>query len=120
MIDLSEIVNDPDLAQPFTIERSSSSFVLGGVSNTVTPLQAFGVITVSDPETLQMIPDADRPTGAMSFYSSTPIFESRDDQNGEGVSDFLIWRSQRFRVLKMFPYIDYGYNHAVAVRVAGK
>lgn len=124
IVNLFEIVNDPDLAQPFAIERSTVQFVLGGEQIVVTTIPALGVVTVSDADTLQMIPEADRTQGAMSFYSSTPILLSHGNEpqlsgtaGTQGVSDVLIWRGIRFRISKVFPYIDYGYFHCVGVKI---
>ena len=124
IVDLTEIVNDPEIAQSFTIERSTVTFVLGGDQTAVTPITAFGVITVADADTLQMIPEADRTQSAMSFYTTTPIVLSHGNEpqlsgtsGTQGVSDVLIWRGIRFRISKVFPYIDYGYFHAVGVKV---
>lgn len=134
MIDVGDIVNDPDLAQAFTIERSTGQFVLGGWKTTAVLVPAYGCITVASPEDLEMVPEGDRLSGAMLFHTSSPLYitelEGGAGQQGWGkggfgvttqqVSDVVVWRGQRYRVVHLSPYQDYGYYRAVAVRMAGR
>jgi hypothetical protein len=133
VISVAEIVSDPELAQPFLVRRSTGEFVQGGWQDTLSSVSLWGVITVADPETLDQMPEADRPTGAMAFYSAQAIFETRvatptygargygtGSYGGvQGVSDVILWRGQPFRILKVWPYADYGYFKAVGVRMSG-
>jgi hypothetical protein len=133
MIDVSDVVSDPDLAQSFTIQRSTGQFVQGGWQDTISLVAAYGVITVTDPQVLSMLPEADRPEGAMSFYSTLPIFETHKLDptyggpsygvgvygGGQGVSDVIVWRNNSYRIVKVFNWVDYGYHHGVGVRMTG-
>lgn len=119
MINVGEIINDPDLCQSFTVSRSSGQFGAGGwMENAPTSLTLLGVITPSTADELQQVPEGDRVTGAMTFYSTVILFETHDDSQS-GTSDILTWRGQKYRIVRVFPYEDYGYNKAVAVRMQG-
>jgi len=133
-ISLEEIVNDLDLAESFTIQRSTGSFVLGGFSTVVTNVQGYGIVTVAKDQDLEMIPEGDRVTGAMLLHSATKIYITTlgaptygSDQYNPGdyggnqhVSDIIIWHEQQYRVLSIAPWSNFGYWRAVMVRMAGQ
>ena len=134
MISISEIINDPDFAQEFTIQRDYGQFGPGGWQPNIAPVQAYGPITVADFQTLNMIPEGDRPTGAMAFYWTSEIYETHSDRpqygqggagqggygGGQGTSDVICWRNQNYRIIKVWPDVDYGYYKAVGVRMSGE
>lgn len=115
MINVSEVITDPDFAQTFLVHRRTNEWVGGRPDETETELTMLGVITVADAKTLEQLPEGDRVTGLMCFYSTVPIFTT----NEEGTADQLEWRGERYRVKRVFPYGDYGYYKAVAERMAG-
>lgn len=124
MIDLSLIVNDPDFAQPFVITRSQGgSFTAGVWSDNTVMINGFGVIQPSTPEELDQVPEADRVKGMMSFHSSNPLYETRTtgptDPNA-GISDIITWRGQQYRMIKVFPWEDFGYYNAIGARMSGE
>jgi hypothetical protein len=119
LINVADIVSDPDLAQPFTIERSKGQFGLGGWQNTPESLPGYGVIQVATEQNLTEIPEGDRVTGSMVFFSAQPIYRTHGGEN-PGLSDVLVWRNQTFRVMEVFSFADYGYYKAIAVRMSGE
>lgn len=118
MLDMSAVLFNPDLCQPFTAQRSSGSFVAGRFVGTATTVSFFGPVQVADAKTLQQVPEGDRVTGAMVFWSTTPIYETRTGDN-EGVSDILIHHDQQYRVVKVWNWSDSGFFKAYAVRIKG-
>jgi hypothetical protein len=118
-IDVSEVILDGDLAQPFTILRSTDGkFVMGGWQDRLVTIKAFGVITVASVEQLRMVPEGDRVTGAMAFYSTQQLFKTHVDPT-PGNSDILMWRGQKYRVSEVKPWADSGYWMAIGVRISG-
>lgn len=118
MIGVGEIVNDPDFAQAFTIMRSTTSFVLGGVSNNTTPVPGFGTITVASGNDLDQVPEGDRVKGAMMFHSTAILYETHADGT-PGLSDTIVWRGQNYRLITVAPFADWGYYRAIGVRMSG-
>ena len=115
-IDLSEIVNDPSMAQSFDILRQTGSFQLGGwKANEPQPIDAYGVITVATPKMLQMIPEGDRVGGEMAFISANEMYVTSEKRSG--TSDVLTWRCEQYRVMHVAPWVDYGFFIAIAVRM---
>jgi hypothetical protein len=131
--DLSAVVDDGVLSEPYTIERSTGVFQLGGWVTTAINVPGYGVVSVATDQDLLMLPEGDRITGSMVFHSLQRIFETQIDGGygqtayGQGnfgetdqhVSDIMIWNYQRYRVLKVYPYPNRNYWKAIAVRLAG-
>jgi len=115
MINVSEVITDPDFAQSFLVHRRTGKWVNGRWQENMTDITLLGVITVADPKTLEQLPEGDRVIGLMCFYATVPIFTT----NEQGTSDQIEWRGERYRVKQVFPYGDYGYYKAVAERMAG-
>lgn len=79
MISVADVVVDPDMIapKPFTIFRSTDTWVLGGVQSTVTPLQAFGPVQQLSPKEIQMLPEADRVEGVRAFWWTQALYVTR-------------------------------------------
>jgi hypothetical protein len=115
---MSAVLFNPDFCQPFTAQRSSGSFVAGRFVGTATEVSFFGPVQVADAQTLEQFPEADRATGAMVFWSTTPIYETRTGDN-EGLSDILILHDTQYRVSQVWTWAQFGYFKALAVRIKG-
>jgi hypothetical protein len=115
---LLDSVTNPDIAQAFTILRTTVAFGVGGLlANTPQNIQAYGIVTVAQDIYLEMIPEADRVHGARMFITSTTIYET-SEQRGV-ISDILLYGGQRWRVQSIGPYGNRGFNYAVATRMRG-
>jgi hypothetical protein len=118
MINVSNVVNSPRMAQPFTILRGPGSWLNGVWIPTATPIDGFGVVSVAQPRDIEMIPEGDRVTGMMVFHSECPIYGTHANSAGQGASsDIVVWRSQNFRILFVYPFEDYGYFRAIGTRM---
>ena len=118
-INLSEIVNDPDFAQPFVITRSQGGAWTNGIwTNVTVTVNAYGVIQPATNKELEMIPDGDRSGGEMMFHTSTPLYETHVNPES-GTSDILTWRGTNYRILKVMQWQDFGYWQALACRMTG-
>ncbi|GED34030.1 hypothetical protein P9G84_22375 [Brevibacillus centrosporus] len=115
MIDVSEVITDPDFAQAYVVHRRSDSWTAGRTLSSEAPIKMVGVITVADAKTLNQLPEGDRVTGLMCFYATKELFTTSD----QGTSDQIEWRGERYRVKQVFPYGDYGYYKAIGERMAG-
>jgi len=117
MIDVQDVVNDPDLAQPFTILRSTGIWVTGVWTPTQTVIQSYGVIAEPSVRELDMVPEGDIVKGMLVFWSSEPIYATHATEGVGGSSDMLIWRGNNYRVLTVRQYEDYLYYKALATRM---
>jgi hypothetical protein len=128
--DLSEVVDDGVLGEPYTIQRSTGIFQLGGFVTSSTNIPGFGVVSVSSGQDTQMRPESDRITGTMVFHSTQRIYETQLDaspnygQGGFGestqwFSDIIYWNNQGYRILDVRPYPNRNYWRAIGVRLQG-
>lgn len=113
---MSDIVNDPDFAQSFVITRDGGSWVNGVWVAAPTPINGYGVIQPSTDAELDQVPEGDRVKGMVTFHSSSPIFET----NPNGISDVIAWNNQTYRIVKVWPWQDFGYYKAIGARMSGQ
>lgn len=120
MINVSEIVNDPDFAQSFNVLRSTVTFVSGGISNAITTVPMWGVILIAEPKDLATLPEGDRISGSMAFYTQLPMYMTNVEGTGDGhLSDIAVWHGQQFRIAKDSIWSDFGYYLTIGVRMSG-
>lgn len=101
------------LAQDVTIYRKSGSWVGGRWVASETALTVRGVVDIPDPMELEQIPEGDRQRGAIRLHTTAPILIT----STSGTSDEILWRGNRYRVMQVVPYADYGYYKAIAVKM---
>lgn len=123
MINLAEVVNDPDFAQSFVITRSQGgAFKAGKWQDATTTVQGYGVIQPATAEELNQVPEGDRVNEVKSFHSSSPLYETHtsggDDPNAR-ISDTIAWSGQNYKLVKVFQWQDFGYYKALGVRMSG-
>lgn len=117
MIDVSDIITDPDFAQPFTVRRESGGhFGEGGwIAGRITEIPMSGPVVPSSPEELEQVPEGDRVTEARTFYATRPILRTRES----GLSDIIRWNGSDYRVVRVWDRSAHGFYKAVAVRMKG-
>jgi hypothetical protein len=119
VIDVSEIITDPDFCQEFTVYRSTGSFIKGvWTESTPIKIKMMGVVLVMNAKELNMVPEGDRIAGAMTFYSTEQIYTTRTGDE-QGTSDKILWRGEYYKVFNVYPWIDYGYFEASGTRIKG-
>lgn len=124
MINVEEIITDPDFAQKFTVIRSTGSFIKGlWTEGTVTEIEMYGTITNPTPNDLQQLPEGDRVVGAMVFHTNSPLYVTRAGagtrRDPNAISDQIIWRGDYYKLSGVSVYADYGYYRAVGERIKG-
>ena len=115
MINIAEIIQDPDFAQPFTVCRQTGAWSEGRFGQTEQQLPFRGIVIAANTKDLLQVPEGDRIKGIMAFYSTEPLLVT----NAAGTSDQVIWRGERYRLFQLWPYVDYGYYKALGERMAG-
>ena len=121
MIDLSELILDSDFCQPYIGYRTSGSFVDGVFVGSESIVNFVGPIIAANVKDVNMVPEGDRVVGMMVFYTQTnnPFHVSQSSPDYEGISDYLVWNNERYKILSAYPYNDYGYLKCVASRISG-
>lgn len=119
MIDVSELLADPDFCEAFTIMRSTGgSFGPSGWMDNTTAVPSYGSIQPASDKDLRMVPEGDRVSGSLAIYSQQELFVTHNDPQ-PGISDIVICRGENYRVQAVKPWVDFGYFVAIAVRMKG-
>lgn len=123
LVNVSEIITDPDFCQDFIVRRRSGGrFQSGGfVPGSEVEVAMSGAIVPLSGKELELIPEAERVKGTMGFWttSDNPIYTTRNLTNDKDISDVIVWQGETYKILNVDPYSDYGYYHAVGVREVG-
>ena len=115
MINVKRVLGSPNFRQQYEVRRKSGTWVNGVFVEAETSMMLSGAVIPASPKDLKQVPEGDRVTGAMAFYSLHPLKITRES----GTSDIAVWRGELYRLLTVFPYIDYGYYKAIGVRMVG-
>ncbi|MCL2829843.1 MAG: hypothetical protein FWD77_03775 [Betaproteobacteria bacterium] len=119
MIDVSELIDDPDFASAFELIRSSGGFENEGeyVAAPGQPEKRIGVVQPAKAEDVaQFLPEGERANRAITVYCRQELRHS----DGEGAdSDAILWNGQRWRVIGVRNWSGEGFWQATAVGIAG-
>ena len=120
MIDVSEIIDDPDLAQRFKLYRITGQFVNGRwVENPKQELTRVGIIVPMGAKSLQQIPEADRVRGAIEVFTKEILYITSSAGSQSRTSDQVLWKGSLYKLLAVDDYSDFGFYHGVGQRIQG-
>lgn len=106
LIDVSELLSDPDFIDPFQVIRRSATVDSKG-KNILTesaPIDVEGSVQAGDGDTLKRLPDGAQLSSTITIYTQTPIYA--DPVGGYG--DIILWKGQRYQVENSMPWDNYG------------
>jgi len=118
MIEISDLLEDPDFAQGFTIRRQTGSFTEGDFSTVDTVIPAVGVIQpASSQDVLTFAPEGERQGNWITIYCKQEI---RQGDGQDIFSDVIVWQGSYFRVAQAKHWETQGYYRAWARGFAKK
>lgn len=118
-INVAELILDPDFAQKFTVYRSNGSFIKGvWTEGTPEKIEMVGVVVVMSSRDIRQLPEGDRVTGAMTFYTQRALYVTHTGQY-QGISDKIYWRNNYYKLFSVSPWVDYGFYSAHGERILG-
>jgi len=119
MIDVSELIVDPDFAQEYTVYRKSGDWFEGVFTETEAVINFYGPIIVANTKDVNMLPEGDRIAGLMMFYTTAdnPFLITRNTNGSLGTSDQPVWRGERYKIMQVSPFDDFGYIKAIGTRM---
>lgn len=117
-VNVKQVILSPRFKQIYTVTRTEGHFEKGKfILDEPIKFDISGVITVASAKEVNMIPEGDRINGAMVFYSLVPLHTTTNNPNA--ISDIIEWRNNKYKIMQVNPWIDYGYYQAIAVRMEG-
>lgn len=117
MIDISELIDDHDFAQTFTVTRATGSFANEGrFSTTTTDITKTGIIQpASYEDQVKYLPEGQRQANAIRIWCRDEIVQA----DGKGaLSDVITWGGGKHRVAFSKHWNQHGYWFAIAVGYA--
>jgi hypothetical protein len=118
MINVSELIVDPDFARPLTLTRSTGHFARGGFTTESKTIPITGIANPAAGSDLEQLPEGDRVTGAMTFYTTVPVYATRSGPQ-PGVSDVITLNGEHYRIAKIMNRSANGFYKSIGVRTDG-
>ncbi|WP_303103838.1 hypothetical protein [Megamonas funiformis] len=117
-VNVKQVILSPKFRQVYTVTRTKGHYEKGKfILDEPIKFDISGVITVASAKEVNMIPEGDKINGAMVFYSLVPLHTTTNNPNA--ISDIIEWQNNKYKIMQVNPWIDYGYYQAVAVRMEG-
>ena len=123
MLNMRQLLYSKNYSQSFIVYRKQGTWISGEFvhDDPVPTITMLGVILPASALELMQLPEGDRSTATMCFYSDQEIFTTHQAIGGEpaGTSDEIEWHGDKYRVLSVNPYGDFGFWKAYAVYMEG-
>lgn len=122
MLNVSELINDPDFCQTFTVTRNTGDFTDGYFVTTPSAITMTGVIQPLNTEETNQLPEGDRLSGAIKVYTLERVYLTHITQPADNtgyIADEITWKGEKYKVIQSQNYLDYGYHRTIAIRKLG-
>lgn len=120
LVDVSELIEDPDFASPYTVLRRTGKWVNGRFEvSEPERLAYFGAVQPATTLELAQLDIGDGEVGVMKFFCRAPkdlyLTHSFDESDETAqVSDEIEFRGRLYKVLRVSPWQHHGFTRAFA------
>jgi hypothetical protein len=98
VIDVGEVINDPDFARTFTVQRPTGTLANEGVSRkTWSTLDRSGVVQPAEPADLAILPEGTRINNTIKLWCTE---ELRVGDGKTDSADIVIVDAKKYRVIR--------------------
>ena len=112
LIDVSEVLLDPDFMDSFTCFRNTLATSSGGVGSITTQtIPCYGVVTSDSGDVLERIATGERVKGSITIHTT---FVLRDGSGPTQTADEILFRDQRYVVSTVNSYSHFGRGFVAA------
>jgi hypothetical protein len=120
-MDVADALDDEELAQDFTIVRTTGHFGEGGwIGDAPVNIPASGIVGSLSGKDIMALPEGDRVKGNAVFHSRTEMKIAGQDNGGnKWISDKILWHGDLYKLATVADYSDYGYYRAIGLREDG-
>lgn len=124
LLNVSEVLMSPEFMQKVKVYRKyNGRWQLGKFIEDEVVLQLDMLVCPSSGRDIMRIPEADRVEDSRTFHCLSKLYLTEDlsELGGSEVrtSDIVEWNCQKYKIVSVPDYSDYGYYRAVGVRVRG-
>lgn len=122
MINIGELITDPDFAQPggINIIRRKCEIVNHRPVPTEIVLNVPGIITIASDTSVEKLPEADRSTEDIHIFTHEQLLTTgrKDDVAVEDyLSDIVVWQGVKYIVMKCMDDTQYGFCRSTATKL---
>ncbi len=119
MIDVSELITDPDFAFPFKVYRRTGKWVKGRfVVNEPEIIKFYGAVQPATVRDLRQHAIGDKEQGVMKFFTRRPnelnLTQEFSESTDIPVSDEIEYNGSLYKVLQVMPWQPGGWMRAFA------
>jgi len=112
LVDVSEVITDPDFNQTFTVYRKKGTWNNGRFVVTENSFTANGIIISQSNEELDITPQGALISSQISIWTYSLLYVTSQDgtpQTDDYLSDEVEYKGQRYLITAARNMIDYGY-----------
>lgn len=119
MINVGELVTDPDFCQTITYKRRLAEVVDHKITTTETTMTTVGVITIANDIEDEMVENgtADRNKEHIRVTTHGVLFVTGNSNSSQYLADLISFKGNWYKVLSCKDNEQYGYCTAIAERV---
>lgn len=106
LIDVSELMLDPDFISTFSIIRRTPTINNYGenVLSETTISNVKGSIQAVGKETAERLPEGINLKDFLTVFTKTPVFADKEN----GYPDIIVWEGLRYQVYQVLPWSNFG------------
>lgn len=120
MINVSEVIIDPEFVQTLLVKRNSGYWYQGRfVKDNEEMINISGVVTQSKDKEIRQLPEADEIIEARTFHTVSPVYLTEDTSFNTRTSDRIFWRNKWYKIIAISNKQDYGYYKSIGARMKG-
>lgn len=122
MINISELINDPDFTQPngIVVERTSYTIENHMVVGNTEQLKLTGIITIADDTSIEKSPEFDSTSEKIHVFTYTPLYVTGEpDANSveSFLSDIVIFEGNLYSVESCLNDSQYGFCRSTCSKI---
>jgi hypothetical protein len=111
-------------AQQIKVYRSEGSFIKGKwteIPQTPAYIIIKGIVYPSTEKELHQLPEGDRITAAITFLTTVKLYTTHAEISPKvsGTSDRLEWNEEKYKIINLLPWKDYGFYASMAISELG-
>ena len=113
MIDLAELLHDPDFCESFVIRRQKGQWKNGRYQVAPEDIKVTGIVEPTSGDDLEQLPEGDRVSGMMTFYTKEQVQLALDPQP----ADHIICRGKVYKAVQVLDWSKHGFYKTIAAFV---
>lgn len=118
MINVGELITDPDFCQTFTLIRRVGEWNEGVWNPSESRITMTGITHPASGRELEMLPEADRTKNLRTFYGRSGTTPRIETQNR--MADEIAYHDSVFKIIQEQDFDDFGYWQVVGIEEEGR